>query len=59
MVDYNRDVKDVDNLLLDFKKNKIWADKEEEEEAGDKDVKGHNLDESLNELESTYAFKEN
>ena len=23
MVDYNRDVKDVDNLLLDFKKNKI------------------------------------
>ena len=53
-------VKDGDNLLLNFIKNKIWGDKEEKEEkASDDDKKGHDLDESLNEVDRTDAFEEN
>ena len=51
-------VKDGDNFLLDYLKNKRWVDKEEEEEAADNNVKGHDLDESLNEVERTDAFEE-
>ena len=39
-------------------KNKRWVDKEEEEKAADNDTKGHDLDEYLNEVERTDAFKE-
>ena len=60
MADPRGDVKDGDNFLLDFIKNKRWGDKEEdEEEAADDVTKGHDSDESLNEVERTDAFKEN
>ena len=36
------DVKDGDNFLLDFIKNKRWVDKYEEEEATDDNKKGNN-----------------
>ena len=46
--------------LLNLIKNKIWGDKEEKEEkASDDDKKGHDLDESLNEVDRTDAFEEN
>ena len=35
------DVKDGDNFLLNFIKNKRWVDKEEKDEAADNDTKGH------------------
>ena len=51
-------LKGRDNFLLDFIKNTIWVDKEEEEEeAADDDVKGHDSDKYLNEVERTNAFK--
>ena len=51
-------MKDGDNFLLDFIKNKRWVDKEEEEEAADDNTKGHNLDKSLDKVERTDAFGE-
>ena len=52
-------MKDGDNFLLDFIKNKIWGDKEEdEEEAADDGRKGHDSEEFLNEVDLTDAFKE-
>ena len=42
MADPRGDVKDGDNFLLDFIKNKRWVNKEEEEETADDDKKGHN-----------------
>ena len=60
MADPSGYVKDGDNFLLNFIKNKRWRDKEEdEEEASDDDKKGHDSEESLNEVERTDAFKEN
>ena len=35
VTDHRGDVKDGDNFLLDFIKNKIWVDREEEEAAND------------------------
>ena len=51
-------VKDGDNFLLDYLKNKRWVDKEEEEEAADDDTKGYDLEESLNKVDRTEAFEE-
>ena len=60
MADLSGYVKDGDNFLLNFIKNKRWGDKEEDEEkASDDDKKGHDSEESLNEVERTDAFKEN
>ena len=59
VADTRGDLKDGDNFLLGFIKNKRWVDKEEEEEAADNDAKGHDSDESLNEVERTNAFEEN
>ena len=51
MADPRGDVKDGDNFLLNFIKNKRLGDKEEdEEEAANYDKKGHDSEESLNEV---------
>ena len=51
------DVKDGDNFLLGFIRNKRWVDKEEVEEAADDDTKGHDSDEYLNKVERTDDFQ--
>ena len=59
MADPRGDVKDGDNFLLNFIKNKRLGDKEEdEEEAANYDKKGHDSEESLNELDRTDTFDE-
>ena len=44
MADPRGNVKDGDNLLLNFIKNKRGMDKEKEEEAADNYERGHDLD---------------
>ena len=51
VADTRGDLKDGDNFLLGFIKNKRWVDKEEEEEAADDNTKGHDSDEYLNKVE--------
>ena len=53
VADPRGDLNDGDNVLFDFIKKKIWVEKEEEGEAADNNTKGHNSDESLNEVERT------
>ena len=57
VADARGNVKDGDNVLLSFIKNKRWVDKGDEEEAADDDAKGHDSEEFMNKEERTNAFE--